>query len=147
MTDEERDAGPDRQDGVFGNLPRSRPGTRSPRRDRGSKASGGEAAAGAAKSPRGKPQSGVAQPRATSSSTAAKRRSQAAASAKPRALRPPPPRADAAAAPATPTAPSSQRGIEDVAWAGVAAAAEAATLGVRLASRAIEAMRGAVERR
>jgi hypothetical protein len=38
-------------------------------------------------------------------------------------------------------------GIEDVAWAGVAAAAEAATIGVRLANRALEAMRDAVERR
>jgi hypothetical protein len=38
-------------------------------------------------------------------------------------------------------------GIEDVAWAGVAAAAEAATIGVRLATRALEAMRDAVDRR
>jgi hypothetical protein len=39
------------------------------------------------------------------------------------------------------------RGIEDVAWAGVAAAAEAATIGVRIANRAFEALRDAVERR
>lgn len=38
-------------------------------------------------------------------------------------------------------------GIEDLAWAGVAAAAEAATLGVRLASRAIERLRDGVDRR
>ena len=38
-------------------------------------------------------------------------------------------------------------GVEDVAWAGVAAAAEAATIGVRLATRALEAMRDAVDRR
>jgi hypothetical protein len=38
-------------------------------------------------------------------------------------------------------------GVEDLAWAGVAVAAEAATLGVRLAGRAFEAMRDAVERR
>ena len=37
-------------------------------------------------------------------------------------------------------------GLEDIAWAGVAAAAEAATIGVRLASRAIEALRGSSER-
>jgi hypothetical protein len=37
-------------------------------------------------------------------------------------------------------------GLEDVAWAGVAVAAEAATIGVRLASRAIEALRGSTER-
>ena len=42
---------------------------------------------------------------------------------------------------------SEGRGIEDVAWAGVAAAAEAATIGVRLANRALEAMRDAVDRR
>ena len=38
-------------------------------------------------------------------------------------------------------------GLEDLAWAGIAAAAEAATLGVRLATRAMEAVRDAVERR
>jgi hypothetical protein len=38
-------------------------------------------------------------------------------------------------------------GLEDLAWAGVAAAAEAATIGVRLASRAMEALRDSVERR
>ena len=37
--------------------------------------------------------------------------------------------------------------LEDIAWAGVAAAAEAATLGVRLANKAIEAFRGTSERR
>ena len=37
-------------------------------------------------------------------------------------------------------------GLDDVAWAGVAVAAEAATIGVRLASRAIEAVRGNSER-
>ena len=89
-------------DGVFGNLPRTRPGARSPRRD-----------AGAAK--------------------------------------PPPKKATTAAAPAgepeAPPAGESAGGIEDVAWAGVAAAAEAATIGVRLATRALEAMRDAVDRR
>ena len=38
-------------------------------------------------------------------------------------------------------------GLEDLAWAGVAAAAEAATLGVRLATRAVEALRDAAPRR
>jgi hypothetical protein len=38
-------------------------------------------------------------------------------------------------------------GLEDLAWAGIAVAAEAATLGVRLAGRAFEAARDAVERR
>ncbi|MGH2953913.1 MAG: hypothetical protein ACRDK9_07805, partial [Solirubrobacterales bacterium] len=39
------------------------------------------------------------------------------------------------------------RGIEDVAWAGVAAAAEAATIGVRIANRALDALRDSVDRR
>lgn len=69
-----------------------------------------------------------------------------AAKAKP----PPPPRARTsapkpprpAASPETSPEPTSQgRGIEDVAWAGVTVAAEAATLGVRLFSRALEAVR------
>ena len=37
-------------------------------------------------------------------------------------------------------------GIEDLAWAGVAVAAEAATLGVRLLSRAVEAVRKPADR-
>ena len=44
-------------------------------------------------------------------------------------------------------AEGSGRGLEDVAWAGIAAAAEAATVGVRLAGRAFEALRETVERR
>lgn len=107
------------QGSVFGNLPGSRPGTRSPRRQRDRAASG---------------------PKATSE-----------------------PRASGAEKPTTPSAdrtagdtrrPTGQQsaqgesgaGLEDIAWAGVAAAAEAATLGVRLASRAIEALRGNSER-
>jgi hypothetical protein len=38
-------------------------------------------------------------------------------------------------------------GLEDLAWAGIAVTAEAATLGVRLFSRAIDAARKAAERR
>ena len=44
-------------------------------------------------------------------------------------------------------AEGSGRGLEDVAWAAIAAAAEAATVGVRLAGRAFEALRETVERR
>jgi hypothetical protein len=36
---------------------------------------------------------------------------------------------------------AARKGIEDVAWAGVTVAAEAATLGVRLFSRALETVR------
>jgi hypothetical protein len=104
--------------GVFGNLPKTRPGARSPRRESGE----ARASAAAAKPPA---------PKRTSAPT-------------------PPPRAPTASAekPAEAPTPHQQSGgIEDVAWAGVAAAAEAATIGVRLANRALEAMRDAVDRR
>jgi hypothetical protein len=90
---------------IFGSLPRERPGTRSPRRDRGTAAARGGGDTG---SP----------PR-----------------------EPPSLEHDAGA-----TGGSQIRGIEDLAWAGVAVAAEAATLGLRLAGRAIDAVRGPTER-
>ena len=45
-------------------------------------------------------------------------------------------------------APAGQRigGVEDLAWAGVAVAAQAATVGVRAASRALEAVRKSIDR-
>jgi hypothetical protein len=36
--------------------------------------------------------------------------------------------------------------VEDLAWAGIAVAAQAATVGVRLASRALDAARKSVDR-
>jgi len=116
------DAEPEEQpDGVFGNLPRTRPGARSPRRDV-------DASRGPAARTPGEPGPSGEGDRAV----------------------PPPPRRPApgdstAEPPVAGTPPSG--GIEDVAWAGVAAAAEAATIGVRLATRALEAMRDAVDRR
>jgi hypothetical protein len=99
---------------VFGNLPRERPGLRSPRR--------GEQASPVAARERAAP----AQP-----PPSAERQAE-----------------EARASPEATPAPGAQGGgIEDVAWAGVAAAAEAATIGVRLATRALEAMRDAVDRR
>jgi hypothetical protein len=103
--------------GVFGNLPRTRPGARSPMRDTGS-ARARRAPEGKASAPTGAPPASVPPP-------------------EPQEPEP----ADAAQQPAP------GGGVEDVAWAGVAAAAEAATIGVRLATRALEAMRDAVERR
>lgn len=108
-------------DGVFAKLPDSRPGTRSPRRAAGERAA-------------------AARPE-VSRATQRKRSS------------PPPRRAPSPAAHGPPAgesrtrqrpepAPDGGGGLEDVAWAGIAAAAEAATIGVRLASRAIEALRG-----
>jgi len=117
---DDRDANdPTEQGGVFGNLPGSRPGTRSPRRGSGSAS---------------KP----------AQSAAAKGRAAPPTAARTRRAPKPPPQA-AAEQPAEAT--SGGGGIEEIAWAGVAVAAEAATLGVRLASRAIDALRGGTDRR
>jgi hypothetical protein len=103
---------------VFGNLPGSRPGTRSPRRD-------------SADAPR------------KTQARAAKPSPKPRPKAQPAPARPPRP-AEPAEQPAADS--KSGGGLEDIAWAGVAAAAEAATLGVRLAGRAFEALRGNPER-
>jgi hypothetical protein len=110
--DRHTEAPGDERDSVFGKLPDSRPGTRSPRRRGGSERV-------AKPAPKSSP---------AKSETTPKRRPQDAPHQEPE---PPLPRA---------------AGLEDLAWAGVAVAAEAATLGVRLASRAVEAMRGTTER-
>jgi len=108
--------------GIFGSLPSSRPGSRSPRR------TGGDRSKAAAP-----PNAGAQRPK-----DGARR--------KPAAPSPgdAPREAPAQAEPAEET--SGGGGIEDLAWAGVAAAAEAATLGVRLANRALEAVRKAADR-
>jgi hypothetical protein len=106
----------DDQGGVFGNLPGTRPGVRSPRR-------------GEQPRPGGQPKPSA--PRAT------RRRP----STRPSAPSPAP-------GPETPPATRTEHGgVEDLAWAGVAVAAEAATLGVRLLSRAVEAVRKPADRR
>ncbi len=125
----------DSPQGVFGNLPRTRPGARSPRRDATGARAGerGAAAARAAPEQKAPPTPEAQQADPVSDAT--------------RALRDSEPQREKAG----PDAPESDMheggGLEDVAWAGVAAAAEAATIGVRLATRALEAMRDAVDRR
>lgn len=115
------DEGPE---GVFGNLPGSRPGARSPRRG-----AGGQRKEDPAPSRR----------RVT------------------RATPPPsPPVPEEAPSPPTggerpvPDPQPGQRarvqGAEDLAWVGVAIAAQAATVGVRFASRALEAARNSIDR-
>jgi hypothetical protein len=108
--------------GVFGNLPGSRPGSRSPRRR------SGDAPAGA-------------KPKPTPPKRAAAPRARPAPRPRPRASPQEPERRTP-----EPEQPAAAGGLEEVAWAGVAVAAEAATIGVRLASRAIEALRGSTER-
>jgi hypothetical protein len=106
--------------GLFGKLPRSRPGTRSPRRAAGAESPGAAAA----------------RPAATPSVEAP--RSEPGPRPRPAADEPPAPAA---------TPEEGGAGLEDLAWAGIAVTAEAATLGVRLFSRAIDAARKATERR
>ena len=119
--------------GIFGSLPSSRPGTRSPRRS-----GDGDAKASKAKARRAE----RAKPAAARPAAEAKAR---------QAHPPPPPKAKPKPSAGEPEQPGpkaddGQTGIEDLAWAGVAAAAEAATLGVRLATRALETVRRAAER-
>jgi len=112
--------------GVFGNLPTARPGTRSPRRkplDRG----GEDAGEAAPPDDRLDP---VADAAAVAAATAPRRESEDEGD------------------PADETGEQRQRaGLEDIAWAGVAAAADAATIGVRLAGRALERLRDGVDPR
>ena len=110
---------------VFGNLPASRPGTRSPRR-----APEGSTDATAEPGPRPDPP-GEADPPADPDP--------------PAEHVPPRPRA-AEREPAAEAPGDGPAGLEDLAWAGVAVAAEAATLGVRLATRAVETLRDAASR-
>lgn len=122
MTDDTREPPSEAQTGVFGNLPTSRLGTRSPRRGGAGDASppkGGASAAASAEPSRAAPETP-----------------------------PPPPPPPAGPAPAAKPAPQGERlgGVEDLAWAGVAVAAQAATTGVRAASRALEALRRSVDR-
>lgn len=129
MADEAEEAAPDgaeAPEGVFGNLPSTRPGSRSPRR-RGS-AEPEEAGAEAA-------------PVQASESTSPEPASHAPTEANaPEEPEPPQPTAD-------PLAPQPGiHGVEDLAWAGVAVAAQAATAGIRFTSRALEAARKSIDR-
>ena len=115
--------------GLFGKLPSSRPGVRSPRRASNKGAAEPRSEPPRATPPRRKPT--TARPKAT------------APRPKPTAARPKataPPRAK----------PEEQEGegagLEELAWAGIAVTAEAATLGVRLVTRALDAARRATER-
>jgi hypothetical protein len=122
---EQPDAG---QGGVFGNLPDSRPGTRSPRRRTAAgERPAGPRLAGARAKPKPEPQPRAA-PTREPSPDAARRPGE-------------PPTLDEA------QSPEEGHGLEDLAWAGVAAVAEAATLGVRLITRAMEAVHKPADRR
>jgi hypothetical protein len=133
------ESGPERAGDIFGKLPSERPGMRSPRRRADSKNTERQPSKSSSARAPGtqRPPGSRARPRSPREPT----------TSRPPA-RPPSPRA---AAP-----PSASReaqgpgtggsGIQDVAWAGITVAAEAATLGVRLLGRAVEAARRPIER-
>jgi hypothetical protein len=116
----------DNPEGVFGNLPSTRPGSRSPRR-RSTNAE--ETPAGDAPE--------IAEPVAPPEP-------------EPQAAEPPPePEAepDPPQPIEDPLAPQpSIHGVEDLAWAGVAMVAQAATAGIRFTSRALESARKSIDR-
>jgi len=130
------EAGGELDPGVFGKLPRSRPGARSPRRRQSGARSAASAGPATARARAPSPASSAAR-----ASAASGRRASASG-----ARRAPQSSEREAAAPAE-SGEAAGGGIEDLAWAGIAVTAEAATLGVRLLSRAIDAARRATERR
>jgi hypothetical protein len=107
-------------EGVFGNLPGTRPGTRSPRR---------------------RSSNGTAKPAVTE-----KRQATPPPPPPPAPAEPPPAAEREAPVPADPGGSPQISSVEDLAWAGIAVAAQAATVGVRFASRALEAARKSVDR-
>ena len=118
------------QGSVFGNLPGSRPGVRSPRRGEAGPAPATRAPAKAGGRPSRPAARKPAEPRS------------------PRAPADRPAERSAEAEPETaPPAEGEHGGVEELAWAGIAVAAEAATLGVRLLSRAVDAVRKPSDRR
>jgi hypothetical protein len=122
MAPESDEAASESPEGVFGNLPSTRPGTRSPRRRSTADSAEPEVAKAATPAePKAKPKP------------------------KPRAKQPEPEASPER--PADPLEPSTGiHGVEDLAWAGIAVAAQAATAGVKFASRALEAARKSIDR-
>ncbi len=140
MTQDGPDAAPgsaDGPEGVFGNLPSKRPGSRSPRR-RGAK---------------GKDDAVKSEPEAAEPTAAAETPAEPepVAQAKKPADREPAAGSAAEPEPPQPTedpiAPQPGiHGVEDLAWAGVAVVAQAATAGIRFTSKALEAARKSIDR-
>ena len=120
-------------EGLFSQLPRTRPGVRSPR-----------ALLGPARAPLSRIRQSAQAAAKAAQSLRRRRLAEPAPRLRPllRRLMPPPepepePQAGDRRGPA---------GLEDLAWAGIAVTAEAATLGVRLLGRAFDAARRAAER-
>lgn len=150
--------GDSREEGLFGKLPSARPGVRSPRRRAGgpkARPTGPPTAPGSAPGQaEDKPPPSAAELQDPATASPGVRRTDTRGDGSP---------------PLTPTEPGTARepdapggdeaprepgasggdgpGMENLAWAGVTVAAEAATLGVRLLSRALEAVRGPADKR
>jgi hypothetical protein len=112
--------------GVFGGLPRSRPGRRSPRRAPATTEAAAEEEEEEEEEARGGP---PPEPPGGPGGESAEQP------------------VDVESGPDSAGSPAGQRGLDDLVWASVAIAAEAATLGIRLANRALEKMSGDAERR
>jgi hypothetical protein len=123
---------------VFGRLPGTRPGVRSPRRASG-KATEAEPAA--------EQQEPTPDPRSPAGIPSARDRSKAAGDEAPATEAWPSGGGEPSDAEEQPDAQAEHGGVEELAWGGIAVAAEAATLGVRLLSRAMDAVRRAPDRR
>ena len=125
-----KDASADSPEGVFGNLPSTRPGSRSPRRrDTDAETTPADEA----------PE--VPSPPLPSRARARRSEAEPATRAEPEHEPDPPQPIEDPLAPQ----PSIQ-GVEDLAWAGVAVVAQAATAGIRFTSRALEAARKSIDR-
>ncbi|MGH2926562.1 MAG: hypothetical protein ACRDK1_11405 [Solirubrobacterales bacterium] len=123
--------------GLFGRLPSARPGVRSPRRDadKPSRAARPAKPKPARAKGSGGPKAAPAAP--DRPSRPGKTKVAGGGPAGP----PPPPRAERPPPAPDGDARGEAPGVEDLAWAGIAVAAEAATLGVKLLSRAVDAVR------
>lgn len=118
-------------EGVFGNLPSTRPGSRSPRRR-----SAVETQSADTPSQGSVPSTPVEEsPRKASGGT------------DPIAPEPTTPEPEVPQRDEAPPAPQQGiHGVEDLAWAGVAVVAQAATAGIRFTSKALEAARKSIDR-
>jgi hypothetical protein len=152
MTEPRKSDDETRDGGVFGKLPSERPGMRSTRRKgRGTKATPTGAKTPSAKNRqvggRGSSRTGAARPRSETASPGVRRTdtsgrgSATPPPAQPRVTGEP----EATEPPDTPEAGDAP-GVEDLAWAGITVAAEAAALGVRLLNRAVGAVRKPTDR-
>jgi hypothetical protein len=132
--------------GLFGRLPSARPGVRSPRRAseraRARAAQAPPEPEGVAETPdRGAVAPGVRAAPTTGRGSSPRSPAQPGTAPEPGA----PPGDEPSAAPEAPHGEGP--GVEDLAWAGITVAAEAATLGVRLLNRALGAVRRPTEPR